>query len=432
MSIITRRSFLAGASAAATAGLVSPVLANTTTPPVIRIGTVFPARTGSSFIRASVNDFIGTAGRIGALLADTQLGTAVEAQGTKLEVLLSTSPTVDAAVRAGERLVETGEICALIGGIGEGQAEALAAIASQAQVPFFNVGETSDAFRRDGASRYVFHVEASDAMYLDAMGQLAAEQGLTRWAIISDTGDRGTALAARAERAAAKSGCEIAGTVMVPPALPVYFAEIEDLMAVEADVIFVLAEYQDQFPLMVQMEELGVTTPVLSFPHTITQTRDFIAASRSRLPILNPRHRVALWDTTNTAPGAEDFNLQVRARYAEPADPTAWAAFHAIKIIIDTVRATGSTDAEAMIAHLENPETTFDVAKGPGVSFRSWDHQLRQPLAILEIDDDVVWRQLQLSSRIDVAQYTGSVPMGEPGDDVVAWLDTLGDGPGEA
>lgn len=431
MTTINRRNFLAGATALATAGLAAPALAQSNVPPAIRIGTVFPARTGSSFIRASINDFIGSAGRIGALLADTQIGTTVGAEGSRLDILLSTSPTVDAAIRAGERLVETGDICALVGGVGEGQAEVLAEIAAQAQVPFFNIGETSDAFRRTAASPYLFHVEASDAMYLDAMGQLAAEQGYISWAVISDTDARGAALAARVERAAEKAECTIAGTIMVPPGLPVYFAEIDELAAIDADVIFVLVDYQDQFPLMVQMEEAGMTTPVLAFPHTITQTRDFIAASRSRLPILNPRHRVALWDTTNTEPGAEEFNLQVRARYAEPADPTAWAAYHAIKIVADTVLATGSTEADAMIAHLEDPQTTFDVAKGPGVSFRPWDHQLRQPLAMLEVDDEIVWRHLQLASRIDVARYTGSLPAGEPGDDVAQWLDTLGDGPDE-
>ncbi|HWJ88442.1 MAG TPA: ABC transporter substrate-binding protein [Pelagibacterium sp.] len=427
MTTITRRGFLAGATALATTGLGTPSLA--ATPAAIRIGTVFPNRTGGSFIRASVNDFIGSAGRIGALLADAQIGRSVEAEGSRLDILLASSPTPEAAVRAGERLVETGDICALVGGIGEGQAEVLAEIAARAKIPFFNVGETSDAFRREAFSPYLFHIEASDAMYIDAMGQLAAQLGYTRWAVVSDTSARGEAMADRAALAAEKSGCTIAGTILLRPAFPVYFTEIDELATIEADVIFVLVNYQDQFPFTVQMEESGIQTPVLFFPYTITQTRDFIAASRNRLPILNPRHRVALWDTTDTRPGAEEFNLQVRARYAEPADPTAWSAFHAIKIITDTVLATGSTDAEAMIAHLEDPQTSFDVAKGVGVSFRPWDHQLRQPLATLEVDEDIVWRQLELSSRIDIARYTGSLPAGEPGPDAAEWLDSLGDGP---
>lgn len=427
MTNITRRGFLAGATALATAGLGMPSLA--AAPSTIRIGTIFPNRTGASFIRASVNDFIGSAGRIGALLADAQIGRSVEAEGTALEILFASSPTPDAAVRAGERMVETGDICALVGGVGEGQAEVLAEIATRAKIPFFNVGETSDVFRREAFSPYLFHIEASDAMYLDAMGQLAAQLGQTRWAVISDTSARGKAMADRAQLAAEKSGCTIAGTVLVQPAFPVYYAEIDELAQIDADVIFVLVNFQDQFPITVQMEESGIETPVLFFPHTIAQTRDFIAASRNRLPTLNPRHRVALWDTTDPTPEAEEFNLQVRARYAEPADPTAWSAYHAIKIITDTVLATGSIEAEAMIAHLEDPNTTFDVAKGDGVSFRPWDHQLRQPLVTLEVNDEVVWRQLDLSSRIDVAHYTGRLPEGEPGTDVIGWLDTLGEGP---
>ena len=426
---ISRRNFMAGATALATAGLAAPALSQNSLPQAIRIGTIFPARTGASFIRASVNDFIGTAGRLGAVLADTQLGTAVSGQGSDLDVLLASSPTSDAAVRAGERMVETGDICALVGGVGEGQAQVLAEIATRSGIPFFNIGETSDAFRREAASPYVFHIEASDAMYLDAMGQLAASQGHMRWAVVSDTSARGAALARRLERSAEKAGCAIAGNVSIVPGVPVYFDEVDQLAEIEADIVFILINFQDQFPFMVQMEELGITTPVLSFPHTITQTRDFIAASRNRLPILTPRHRVALWDPTNLEPGAEDFNLQIRARYAEPADPTAWSSYHAIKIIVDTVMATGSVEPDAMVAHLEDPETTFDVAKGPGVSFRPWDHQLRQPLATLEVDDEVVWRQLQLASRIDVARYTGSLPEGEPGEDPRRWLDTLGDGP---
>lgn len=431
MSILTRRRFLLGTSGIVGSAVLAPHLASAATPADIRIGTVFPVRTGASFIRASVNDFIGNAGRIGALLADTQLGTRVEGEGGTLDILLAASPTVETAIRAGQRMVEAEKVHALVGGVGAGQAEALAEIAAAAQIPFFNVGETSDAFRRDAFSPYLFHVEASDAMYLDAMGQLAVQAGQTRWLVVSDDSDRGQALSARVDLTAEKAGCTIAGKIEVQTASPVYFSDIDEMSEIDADVIFVLINYEDFFTLMVQMEQEGVTVPVLTFPHTITQTRDFVAASRGRLTVLNPAKHVALWETTRTDGGAGDFNLQVQARYAEPADPTAWASFHAIKIIVETIEATGSTDADTMIAHLEDPETTFDVLKGPAVSFRPWDHQLRQPLAIVEVNDDVVWREREIASRIEVAADAGSLPEGEPGTDVAAWLDQLGDGPAD-
>jgi branched-chain amino acid transport system substrate-binding protein len=431
MTFITRRRFVIGASATLGAGLLAPSLARAAVPAEIRIGTVFPVRTGTAFILGSVNDFIGTAGRVGALLADTQLGTQTEAQGSSLEILFAAAPTVETAIRAGERMVEAEGIHALIGGVGEGQAAALAEIAARAGIPFFNVGETSDAFRRDAFSPYTFHVEASDAMYLDAIGQLASQQEQKRWLVVSDDSEQGMALAARVDLAAEKSGCSIVGKIEVRTGGPVYYDAIDEMAAADADVIIILVNYQDFFALMVQMEDEGITTPVLTFPHTITQTRDFIAASRERLTVLSPHRHIALWETTRTEDGADDFNLQIQARYSEPADPTAWASFHAIKIMVESVLAVGSTDADAIAAHLEDPDTTFDVLKGVGVSFRPWDHQLRQPLALVEVNTDVVWREREIATKIDIASDAGSLPADEPGDDVAAWLDTLGDGPAD-
>jgi len=432
MSTFSRRSFLAGATAAvSTIALTGPGRGATNAPPIpaVRIGTVFPVKTGEGFIHASVNDFIGNGARMGALLADRELARRAADEGTRLDVLLSGSPSVDAAVRAGERLVETGNISALIGGVGEGQAEALAEIATAAKIPFFNIGETSDAFRRN-SSRYVFHIEASDAMYLDALGELAASLGYRRWAVVSEESDRGAEMAARIEQSAQKSDSTITGMVTVRPAQGVYFDEVEQLAAIDADVVLVLVNFRDIFALMVRMEEDGITTPVLTFPDTIMQTRDFVATARYQLPTLSPRQRVALWETTNPDPEAERFNLGVRAEWAEPADPTAWAAYAATRIIFETVLATRLTDPEAMIEHLENPETTFDVLKGPGVSFRPWDHQLRQPLYVISVDQDVVWRQRQIDTRIAIARYEATLPDGTPeGQSPQEWLDRLGDGP---
>jgi len=427
MAVFSRRAFLASGSAALSLGALAPALAQDGAKPV-RIGTVLPSKTGQSFVKASVNDFIGDGGRMGAVLADSQLGEIAQSNGLRLELLLATAPTVEAAIRAGERLAETGDICALVGGVGEGQAVALAEIAARAKIPFFNVGETDDALRGAACNRYMFHVEASDAMYLDALGQLAQAQGYKRWYVVGDSSDRGKALQARAVQAAAKSGSTIVGELSVRPAQVIYYDGVDEAKATDADVIVVLLQAMDQFSFILQMEEAGIVTPVMTFPHTITQTRDFISAARFRLPTLNARHLVALWETTTAEPGGHAFNEMIRAQWGEAADPTAWSAYHAIKIILDTATATGSTEAEAMIAHLEDPGTSFDLLKGPGTSFRPWDHQLRQPLYTVSVDQDAVWDRMNLDTRIGIAKYDAALPGPMPdGEDAVAWLDQLGD-----
>ncbi|QMV03658.1 ABC transporter substrate-binding protein [Devosia sp. D6-9] len=422
---LSRRAFLA--AGAATLSLPAIGRINAAEAKAVRIGTVFPSKTGPSFVRASVNDFIGDGGRMGAMLAESQLGGVAEANGLQLKLLTATSPTVEAAVRAGERLVETGDICALVGGIGDGQAHELAKIAAKAKIPFFNVGETDDALRGAGCSRYVFHVEASDAMYLDAMAMVALAQGQKKWHVVTDTTRRGKAMLARLKTAAGKVGATVVGETAVPAALSIYYDDVDRMKDTEADLVMVLLQAFDQFSFILQMEEAGIKVPVSSFPHTITQTRDFIAAARYRLPTLNPRLRVALWETTNPAPDAHAFNELIRAQWGEGADPTAWSSYHAIKIILETVMATGSTEAEALIDHLEKPDTAFDALKGTKLSFRPWDHQLRQPLFTIAIDQDAEWSRMDLDSRINVAKLDGSLPSGEAGADPQAWLDSLGD-----
>ena len=425
MSMFSRRAFLAASTAALSLSAIGR--AGAAPAETIRIGTVFPSKTGSSFVRASVNDFIGDGARMGVTLAESQLGGVAEANGLNLKLLNATSPTVEAAIRAGERLVETGDICALIGGVGEGQAQVLAEIAARAKIPFFNVGETDGAMRTRDCNRYVFHIEASDAMYLDALATLAIAEGYQRWHVVSDNTSRGKALLARAQVAAEKAGATLNSSTSVTPALATYYEEVDAIKAANVDVVLVLLQAFDQFNFMLQLEEAGVVVPLLSFPHTITQTRDFIAAARYRLPVVNPVRRVALWETTNPAADAHAFNEKIRAQWGEGADPTAWASYHAVKIILDTVMATGSVEADAWIDYLERPDTSFEVLKGAGVSFRPWDHQLRQPLYGLSVDQEADWDRMNLDSRIGIAKFDGILPEGQPDADPQAWLDQLGD-----
>lgn len=133
-----------------------------------------------------------------------------------------------------------------------------------------------------------------------------------------------------------------------------------------------------------------------------------------------------------TANGAGAFNETFVNRWSEPADPTGWAAYHAIKILYETIVTINSNDPDAIVDYLESPEAVFDVLKGPGVSFRPWDHQLRQPIEVIRVDQEVAWVRAEVQTRIAIAQVEAELPAAVAGDDVVARLDTFGDGPGGA
>lgn len=75
---------------------------------------------------------------------------------------------------------------------------------------------------------------------------------------------------------------------------------------------------------------------------------------------------------------------QLNDRYADPfkrsMSSSAWAAWIAVKIAWETSLKARSVEVAALLSVLENDSTSFDGHKGTPLSFRAWDHQLRQPL----------------------------------------------------
>ena len=431
MMVSTRRQFIAlvGAAAAAS-GFSRLALAQGAEIPQIRIGVVVPARTGSSTVRTSINDYPGQGARMGALIAESTVGGETQAQGTLLDLLMANAPTAEAAQRAAERLVEADEIHALVGGIGEGQAEALSAVAEAAGIPFFNIGSSRDALRGDACGRYTFHIEASAAMYLDAMVARSAAARARRWYVVAEDNADGAAMQARAAEAVQRhgEGGEVVGTAAVAPGQAVYFNEINAAAEAGADCILLLTGEVDQLVFLSQYDTAGEAMPVMAFPTVVSQTRDYIATARYLAPNANPIERIALWETTLADAGADAFNTRFMSRWGEPADPTAWAAYHAVKIFADAVWESGSVEGEAIVSYLESEDAQFDVLKGGAVSFRPWDHQLRQPLYAVGVNQDGEWDALSLRDRVDVASHEATIPAA--GDQGTERLDQFGDGAG--
>lgn len=98
------------------------------------------------------------------------------------------------------------------------------------------------------------------------------------------------------------------------------------------------------------------------------------------------RDSVVLWWQTLERYGAGQINDRYRARYNTGMDGPAWAGWAAVKMIAESALRARSVDAPRLIAYLESPTTTFDGHKGWPLTFRTADHQLRQPLYVLTHD----------------------------------------------
>lgn len=130
-----------------------------------------------------------------------------------------------------------------------------------------------------------------------------------------------------------------------------------------------------------------------------------------------------LWDPVLGGAAAE-INDQYASRSGFPMDSSGWAVYAGIKLLLDSVSVTKSSDPTRLANYLANPKTTFDLFKGVPLSFRPWDHQLRQPLYMgqANLKAEV---GLKLSQQMSQAQVLGQIPIS--GGNTTALLDRIGD-----
>ena len=98
------------------------------------------------------------------------------------------------------------------------------------------------------------------------------------------------------------------------------------------------------------------------------------------------RDEVLLWHDSLDRFGAGQLNARFRDRFTNGMDSDAWAAWFAVKVASETALRAQTADPAALLAALERSAARFDGHKGRPLTFRAWDHQLRQPLYLIRED----------------------------------------------
>jgi hypothetical protein len=92
--------------------------------------------------------------------------------------------------------------------------------------------------------------------------------------------------------------------------------------------------------------------------------------------------RVEAWDARLERFGADQLNQRFRARFGEGMDSRGWVGWFAVKLLWESTLRARSAAPGALLRWLESDAAQFDGHKGRPLSFRTWDHQLRQPLYV--------------------------------------------------
>jgi ABC-type branched-subunit amino acid transport system substrate-binding protein len=89
---------------------------------------------------------------------------------------------------------------------------------------------------------------------------------------------------------------------------------------------------------------------------------------------------IVQWSAALEKYGAAQLNDRFRAMAHRDMTGAAWAGWMSVKIIWESFLRAGTPDGKSIADYMNRGTTEFDGHTGSQLSFRSWDHQLRQPL----------------------------------------------------
>ncbi len=233
-------------------------------------------------------------------------------------------------------------------------------------VVLINVSAADDALRNDSCAPHLLHTAPSRRMLTDAIAQHLVDR---RW-------DSVLILEGPLEEDAAT-------TEAFHESARTYGIEIEEVRA------FVLSGD----PRMREKNNLDLLTGQVSYDAVFIADvdREFARtvpfATRRPAPVVGAAGLVATaWHWSYLRHGAPQVHGRFERQVGRRMEKTDWGAWVAVRAVAEAIVRTESTDGDTLLAYLLGPEFRLDGSKGPGLTFRPWNGQLRQPLFLASDD----------------------------------------------
>lgn len=367
---LSRREFLRGLGGA---GLLLPVAAlGGAAFPFGRAGAADSLQIGyiSPAAGSGAGSFTKTA-LLGARMGASEADRTAKLLKKSVQLVERQAGGARAAVAAARQLAEKQGVIGLVGGFGTETCAALVDFSRQHGVLFFNVGSPADEFRISHCSPNAFHVVASDAMRIDATARyLAGSDASGSVTLVHPEGAAGRGHADRAAATLRAAGAAKPDRVSVSGASPKPPASLRGGSAAGAIVVLLRGEALAAFLSDAGRLKGLVASPFLGdLPPKVTGR-----VATGVWPVA--------WHTSLFKYGADQVDSRFQQLAGAPMDGEGWTNWVAVKAMGDAALKAGETGTPALVEELEKRER-FDAAKGRALSFRPWDHQLRQPLYIL-------------------------------------------------
>lgn len=272
------------------------------------------------------------------------------------------------AVQAFNDLVAKGDRY-VVADLSARQLLSIADIARDKGVLVFNVGATDDSLREEDCRINIFHIAPTRSMLADALGQYLVLKKWPNWVLLYGSHEQDHLYAAALRRAAARFGGQIVaekefkdtgtarrtdtGATQIQQQISVFTQDLP-----EHDVVLVADE----------SEVFGTYVPYRTWtPRLVAGTAGLVASS---------------WH-----PASEQWGgIQMQSRFLRTTgrrmlskDMSAWTAVRAVG---EASTRTNGDDPKKISDYIRSDDFSVAAFKGQKLTFRKWNHQLRQPILL--------------------------------------------------
>jgi ABC transporter substrate binding protein (PQQ-dependent alcohol dehydrogenase system) len=255
---------------------------------------------------------------------------------------------------------------------------ALADAARGKPMLLFNLGASETALREEDCRSNVVHIAPSRAMLTDALAQFLMLKRWSRWFLISGANQDDKAFAEAVRRSAKKFGAQIVAEKLYAETdasvrTDSGHAQVQQQMAV-------FTQISAEHDVIIVADESEIFGPYVAYRSWSPRP---VAGTSGLMPMSwHPAHEQ--WGATQL----QNRFFALAGRVMTPLDFHGWLAARAVG---EAATRTNSGAFAAIRDYLLGPDLGLAAFKGQKVSLRSWDLQLRQPIAVATTELPVSW-----------------------------------------
>jgi branched-chain amino acid transport system substrate-binding protein len=323
----------------------------------------------------------GGQGHNGAMLAIDDFGGQVN--GRKIESIWLDENGPQTSQQNMIQLVEKEHVAAVQGGVSSGDILACMPVAERTKTLLMASGPNASEITGNKCNRYTFRVDLPNYATVRAVYPYLADKG-KNWYFIYAAYAWGIDGFNQMKEVLVENGGKVVGADQTPLGTTDFSSYILKVMAAEPDVVFLGIGGGDLTNFLKQFRQMGLTDkiPVSSL---ISNDTDLWAAGKEAAAGIYPK----IWNYTGkqNTEKSKHFAETYQDRFKTAPESEAWQDYFSMIALLTAIKETSSTDSMDLIEFLEKHK--FEGYKERPIYFRSWNHQLIQPILIAKVKPEI-------------------------------------------